>query len=96
MLLVAPTIDGSDVGEAWVASQWATGLSARCELTVLTYRKRGAPLIAPQVPNARVVEWREPPIFGRMERFNSLLKPGYVAFYLRARRWIRPPSGDRA
>lgn len=97
VLLVAPTIDGSDVGEAWVAHQWAIGLSARCELTVLTYRKRGSPDIGPQVPNARVIEWREPPGLGRMERFNSLLKPGYVAFYLRARRWIRraTQSGER-
>lgn len=89
MLLVAPTIDGSDVGEAWVAHQWAIGLSSRCELTVLTYRKRGSPPIPPQVPGARVIEWCEPPLLGRMERFNSLLKPGYPAFYVRARRWIR-------
>lgn len=88
VLLVAPTIDGSDVGEAWVAHQWAVNLSTRCHLTVLTYRKRDAQLIAPQVPQARVVEWREPPLLGRMERFNSLLKPGYPVFYERARRWI--------
>ncbi|MBI4900033.1 MAG: glycosyltransferase family 4 protein [Actinobacteria bacterium] len=36
-----------------------------------------------------MVEWLEPPGLGRFERFNSLLKPGYVAFDARARRWIR-------
>jgi len=28
VLLIAPTCDGTDVGEAWVAYQWAKGLRA--------------------------------------------------------------------
>ncbi len=89
LLLVAPTIDSADVGEAWVAFQWADHLSKRHEVTVLTYRKRGAPEIGPQLPHARVIEWVEPPLLGRLERFNSLLKPGYFAFAVKARRWMR-------
>jgi glycosyltransferase involved in cell wall biosynthesis len=89
ILVVAPTIDSSDVGEAWVAYQWAEHLSRRHDVTVLTYRKQGAPPIAPQLPRARVVEWTEPSLFGRLERFNSLLKPGYFVFFSRARRWLR-------
>ncbi len=89
ILLVAPTVDSGDVGEAWVAYQWADLLSRRFDVTLLTYRKRGAPSITDQVPRARVVEWMEPRGLGRFERFNSLLKPGYVAFDARARRWIK-------
>lgn len=89
ILLVAPTIDSHDVGEAWVAYQWADLLSRRFDVTVLTYRKRGAPSITEQVPHARVIEWLEPAGLGRFERFNSLLKPGYLAFDRRARRWIK-------
>jgi glycosyltransferase involved in cell wall biosynthesis len=89
ILLVAPTVNSDDVGEAWVAYQWAALLSQRFDVTLLTYRKRGAPSITDQVPRARVVEWLEPPGLGRFERFNSLLKPGYVAFDARARRWIK-------
>lgn len=89
LLVVAPTIDSQDIGEAWVAFQWADHLSQRHDVTVLTYRKRGAPQIGPQLPHARVIEWVEPPLVGRMERFNSLLKPGYFAFERKARRWIR-------
>jgi glycosyltransferase involved in cell wall biosynthesis len=89
ILVVAPTIDSHDVGEAWVAYQWAEHLSRRHDVTVLTYRKRGAPAIAPQLPEARVVEWLEPSLFGRVERFNSLLKPGYFVFFDRARRWLK-------
>lgn len=89
LLLVATTIDGADVGEAWVAYQWADHLSRRHDVTLLTYRKRGAPRIAPQLPHARVIEWVEPPLFGKLERFNALLKPGYFAFLIKACRWIR-------
>jgi len=89
LLVVAPTIDKGDVGEAWVAYQWAEGLSRRHDVTVLTYRKRGAPEIAPQLPSARVIEWTEPIGLGRLERFNSLLKPGYFVFFLKARRWLK-------
>ena len=89
ILLVAPTIDGTDVGEAWVAYQWASRLALRHELTVLTYAKRGAPSARSQLPHAEVVEWREPPLLHRLERFNSILKPGYPIFAARARGWLQ-------
>ena len=72
-----------------MAFQWADHLSKRHEVTVLTYRKRGAPEVGPQLPHARVIEWVEPALFRRWERFNSLLKPGYFAFARKARRWMR-------
>ena len=56
---------------------------------MLTYHKRGKTPVAGQIPGARVIEWTEPPGLGRAERLNSMLKPGYVPFYFRARRWIR-------
>jgi glycosyltransferase involved in cell wall biosynthesis len=89
VLLIAPTIDGSDVGEAWVAFQWATHLAAEHDVTVLTYHKRGAVPASEQLPGVRTIEWPEPPGLGRAERFNSIAKPGYLPFYLRSRRWIR-------
>jgi glycosyltransferase involved in cell wall biosynthesis len=88
VLLVAPTIDRNDIGEAWVAYQWASNLAASHELTVLTYRKRGRPPITDQLPGVRVIEWREPPIVGQAERLNSLLKPAYFPFAWSAHRWI--------
>lgn len=89
VLMVAPTVDGTDVGEAWVAHQWASNLAQHVDLTLLTYRKRTRPSAVEQLPGVRVVEWLEPPVLSRFERVNSLLKPGYVPFALRARRWIK-------
>jgi len=88
LLLIAPC-DGEDVGEAWVAFQWVRRLAARHNVTLLTYYKRGHTPASCQLPGVRVVEWAEPPIVGRAERLNSMLKPGYLPFYVRARRWIR-------
>jgi glycosyltransferase involved in cell wall biosynthesis len=89
LLMVAPACDGQDVGESWLAFQWASLLSTRYDLTLLTTYKRGHTPASEQLPRARVVEWSEPPLVGRLERLNSLLQPAYVPFYIRARRWIR-------
>lgn len=89
VLLIAPACDAEDVGEAWVAAQWAIRLAEAEELTLLTTYKRGHRPMSEQLPRARVIEWVEPPVVGRFERFNSLLFPGYWPFHRRARRWIR-------
>ena len=89
LLLIAPTCDGQDVGEAWVAYQWVRGVASRHDVTLLTYHKRGKVPASQQLGGLRVVEWAEPPVFGRAERLNSMLKPGYVPFYIKARRSIR-------
>lgn len=93
LLLIAPTCDGEDVGEAWVAYQWARGMAKRHDVTLLTYHKRGKTPASEQLSGLRVVEWVEPAAVGQAERLNSMLKPGYVSFYFKARRWIRQALG---
>jgi len=89
VLLIAPACDGEDVGESWLAFQWAKELSERFDLTVLTTYKAGHTPLSRQLAGARVVEWAEPRGVGRFERLNSLLQPGYIPFYSRARRWVK-------
>ncbi len=89
LLLIAPTCDGQDVGEAWVAYQWVRRLAERHDVTLLTYHKRDRTPASLQLRGLRVVEWAEPALLGHAERLNSMLKPGYLHFYWRARRWIR-------
>lgn len=89
LLLVAPTADRGATGESWIAYQWASRLSERHDVTVLSYYQRGKPSLTGQLPSARVIEWQEPPLIGRHERFSAMLNPGYVPFAWRARRWIR-------
>jgi glycosyltransferase involved in cell wall biosynthesis len=89
LLLIAPGCNAHDVGESWVAYQWVRRLGARHDVTLLSYYKRNRRPAAPQLAGVRTVEWPEPPLVGRAERLNSLLKPGYLPFYWRARRWIQ-------
>jgi glycosyltransferase involved in cell wall biosynthesis len=88
-LLLISLCDGEDVGEAWIGYQWALRLAARHDVTLLTYRKRGHTPASRQLPGLRVIEWTDPPGIGRAERLNSTLKPGYIPFYVHARRWTR-------
>lgn len=88
-LVVAPCLDGDDVGEAWSSYHWVRGLAEHHDLTVLGYHKRGHRSLSEQLPGVRVVEWRDLPLVGRFERLNSMLKPAYPIFHRRARRWIR-------
>jgi len=92
-VLLIGSCDGTDVGEAWVAFQWAARLAARHDVTLLTYYKRGHTPPSRQLPDARVIEWPEPALTSRAERFNSMLKPAYFSFYFKARRWIRDALG---
>lgn len=88
ILLVAPNVDATDVGEAYVAFKWAEALSERVELTVLTFQRSGRQAIADQLPNARVVTWPEPSWAMKHERLNAMLKPAWPVFSGYVRRWI--------
>jgi glycosyltransferase involved in cell wall biosynthesis len=89
VLLVAPGVDRGDVGEAWVGFQWASRLGERHDVTLLTHRKRGRASAVDQLPGVEVVEWDEPRVVSRPERFSSLLKPWYPYFHHRCVGWIR-------
>lgn len=88
VLALAPYCDGLDVGEGWCAFQWVKNLSTIADVTLLALHRKGSVPVREQLPNVRVVTWNEPSAISGMKRFNSMLKPGYVAFYMRARSWL--------
>lgn len=87
-LLIAPNIDATDVGEAFVAFQWSRALAERVDLTVLAFQRQDRPALASQLPHARVVTWPEPTWATRHERLNAMLKPAWPVFAAHVRRWI--------
>lgn len=88
VLLIAPNIDATDVGEAFVAFKWAEALSRRVRLTVLAFQRPGRPSLAGQLPGVRVVTWPEPAWAMRNERLNAMLKPAWPVFAAKVRGWI--------
>ncbi len=88
VLLIAPNVDASDVGEAFVAFKWAEALGRLTDLTVLAFQRPGRPDLAAQLPGVRVVTWPEPAWARRNERLNAMLKPAWPVFATHVRRWI--------
>ena len=58
-------------------------------MTLLTYNLRADPPASTNVRCARVVEWSDLPIVGRFSGLNRQLTPGYIPFFVHARRWLR-------
>jgi glycosyltransferase involved in cell wall biosynthesis len=88
ILLIAPNIDGTDVGEAFIAFKWAQALAARVSVTVLSFERPGRTSLAAQLPEARVITWPEPAWARRHERLNAMLKPAWPIFAAHVRRWL--------
>lgn len=88
VLLIAPNLDCTDVGEAFVAFKWAEALADRVALTVLTFQRPGRVDVASQLPRARVVTWPEPAWAMKRERLNAMLKPAWPVFAAHVRKWI--------
>ncbi|NBZ89184.1 glycosyltransferase family 4 protein [Stagnihabitans tardus] len=88
ILLIAPNIDGTDVGEAFVAFKWAQALAPLVSLTVLSFERPGRAPLAEQLPGIRVVTWPEPAWARRHERLNAMLKPAWPIFAAHVRHWM--------
>ncbi|MEO9573507.1 MAG: glycosyltransferase family 4 protein [Tateyamaria sp.] len=89
VLLIAPNVDATDVGEAFVAFKWADALSRITDVTILAFQRPGRPDLAKQLPNAHVVTWPEPTWARRNERLNAMLKPAWPVFSRHVRKWIK-------
>lgn len=88
LLLVAPNVDGTDVGEPYVSHKMIEALSAKAEVTLLCFQRPGRKDVAAQLPGVRVVTWPEPGFVLRFERLNAMLKPAWPLFAHRVRGWI--------
>lgn len=94
VLIIAPSLDGNDVGEVYGTTKWIEALSARADVTVLSSSREGAVPLAQQLPLARVVTWPEVRYFyQKLERFNAIAKPGQPLFNYQVSRWIKSALG---
>jgi glycosyltransferase involved in cell wall biosynthesis len=90
ILIIAPSLDGGDIGEPLWAFHWAEALSRRAEVTVLASSRVHAVPLAQQLPKARVVTWPEPAfLYQKFERLNAMAKPALPLFHHQVRKWVR-------
>jgi glycosyltransferase involved in cell wall biosynthesis len=89
VLLIAPSYDAQIPGESWSTYKWVQGISAQSDAVVLTQHRRGWDQARSPTEAKLVVNWNEPEFPGMNTRFAWELKPGYLFFYRRARRWLQ-------
>lgn len=94
ILLAAPNIDGTDVGEAYVAFKWVEALAKLCNLTVASFERPDRTPLALQLPNVRVISWSEPAWARKHERLNAMLKPAYPVFAKHVRRLMQTEANQ--
>lgn len=90
VLILAPSLDGGDLGEVYSAFQWTEALSRVAQVTVLATARLGAVPLAQQLPLARVITWPEPAfLYQKFERFNAMAKPSLPLFARQVRHWVK-------
>ncbi len=89
VLLVAPYYSQATPGESWSTYKWVEGISRFCKTTILTTHQAGWDPLSSPVQAEEIVNWNDLKLPRQLARLSYELKPGYLLFYLRARRWIR-------
>jgi len=89
VLVIAPYFDKTAPGESWCTYMWVKGLSERCDVTVLTSHRAGWDASRSPTEAKEVVNWTHFALKGRWARIDYELKPHYLLFYFRARRWLK-------
>lgn len=83
--------DRDDIGEAWSAYKWISGLSAFCQITLVTVPSRvhGPGIVQEQLPGVRVIEVQKLPFLRQFPRFDIMAKPSFLCLYRVARQIAR-------
>ncbi len=97
VLLIAPYFDRLTPGESWSTYQWVERICRGTTATVLTTHKPGWDASKSPIQARETVNWRDIKLPKKLARLDHELKPGYLLFYLRCRKWIkkRLKAGER-
>jgi glycosyltransferase involved in cell wall biosynthesis len=96
VLLIAPYFDKNTPGESWSTYQWVARISQATSATVLTTHKSGWDPAKSPIGADTLVNWDEMRLPKKLARLDHELKPGYVLFYLRCRKWIKARLAEGA
>jgi len=88
VLLLAPYYSREVAGESWSTYHWVKGISEYCDTTVLTMHQEGWDETESPTQAKEVVNWTDLKLPKKLQRLGWELKPGYIVFYRKARKWI--------
>lgn len=90
VLMITWACDLEDVSEPSVAARWVTEISKDHDVTLIAVsRPDRYGCVQKQFPNLDVIEWCDIRVPKFLERFRAIVKPGYLPFYIRARRFLK-------
>lgn len=90
ILLLTWACDLEDVSEPQIAARWVRELARDHEVTLLAVsRPDRFGCVRAQFPDVEVIEWRDIRVPQKLERLRAILKPGYLPYYFKARRFLK-------
>lgn len=90
ILMMTWACDLEDVSEPGVSARWVREISKDHDVTVFAVSKpERYGCVAQQFPELEVIEWQDVRLPKSLERFRAIVKPGYLPYYLKARRFLR-------
>lgn len=96
VLLLTWACDLEDISEPEITAKWVAEISKDHEVTVLAVsRPDRFGCVKEQFPELEVFEWKDINVPHSLERFRAIVKPGYLFYYIRARRFLRNLLAER-
>ena len=90
VLLITWACDLEDISEPGVAARWVKEISKDHNVTVFSVSKpERFGCVKHQFPELKVIEWCDIRVPKPLERFRAIVKPGYLPYYFRARRFLK-------
>lgn len=90
VLLMTWACDKEDISEPGVAYNWVAQISKDHDVTVFSIsRPTRFGCVKEQFPELDVIEWSDIRVPKFLERFSSIVKPGYFSYYLKARSFLK-------
>lgn len=90
ILLLTWACDQEDISEPGVSARWVREIAKDHEVTLFSVsRPDRFGCVKDQFPELEVFEWKDIDVPRSLERFRAIAKPGYLFYYIRARRFLR-------
>lgn len=90
ILMMTWACDLEDVSEPGVSARWVREISKEHDVAVFAVSKpERYGCVARQFPELEVIEWQDVRLPKSLERFRAIVKPGYLPYYFKARRFLK-------
>ena len=97
VLLITWACDLEDVSEPEISGRWVQQMSLDHEVTLFSVsRPDRYGCVSEQFPDLEIIEWSDVKVPESLERFRAIVKPGYIAYYLKARRFLKKLLAERS